>query len=172
MTQSVFSSHVVSLFALVHPHCSCFPIRRLCCLAARGYFTPLSLSTLLYNIYRAHIQGFLSLFRFSPREALRITATYLTKKKEKTGGRPAWAYCPARPPELILFFTTPLFLHFSTRTFVFHFSCISELLPIFSLGLYVLACPQEHLLSYFDSYTLSPFLKFSWCDLHVSLSVL
>ena len=49
---------------------------------------------------------------------------------------------------------------------------VSQLLPIFSLGLHVLACPQEHLLSYFDAHTLSPCLKFSWGDLHVSLSVL
>ena len=30
-----------------------------------------------------------------------------------------------------------------------------QLLPFFSLGLYVLTCPQEHLLSFYDSYTLS-----------------
>ena len=39
-------------------------------LAACGYLTPLSLGTLLYNIYRALIQGFLSLLPFSPLEAL------------------------------------------------------------------------------------------------------
>ena len=34
-------------------------------------------------------------------------------------------------------------------------SCFFQLLPFFSLGLYVLTCPQEHLLSFYDSYTLS-----------------
>ena len=77
------------------------------------------------------------------------------KKTKKKGGGPAWAYCPARPPELILFFTTPLFSHSSTWTFVFH-SPVSPTFSFFiSLGLYVLACPQGHLHSYFDSYTLS-----------------
>ena len=33
-------------------------------------------------------------------------------------------------------------------------SCFFQLLPFFSLGLYVLTCPQEHLLSFYDSYTL------------------
>ena len=47
-------------------------------------------------------------------------------------------------------------LHTDFRLSLF---CISQLLPFFSLGLYVLACPQEHLLSYFDSYTLSLYLN-------------
>ena len=34
-------------------------------------------------------------------------------------------------------------------------SCSFQLLPFFCLGLYVLTCPQELLLSFYDSYTLS-----------------
>ena len=142
-------------------------------LAARGYLTPSSLGTLLYNIYRALIHGFLSLLPFSPLEALLITATHLTKKKnKKKWGGASLGILSGSSSGAHSFLHHSFIVALLHTDFCLSLSCISQLLPIFSLGLYVLACPQEHLLSCFDSYILSPYLKFSWCDLHVSLSVL
>ena len=125
-------------------------------LAARGYLTPLSFGTLLYNIYRALIQGFLSLLPFSPLEALLITATYPTKKN---GAEASLRILSGSSSGAHSFLHHSFILALLHTDFRLSLSCISQLLPIFSLGLYVLACPQEHLLSYFDPYTLSPFLK-------------
>ena len=100
-------------------------------LAARGYLTPSSLGTLLYNIYPALIQGFLSLLPFSPLEALLITATHHTKKKKRKwgGGQPGHTvrlvlrssffsspplYC-STPPHGLLSFT---FLYLPTSPYL------------------------------------------------------
>ena len=148
---------VVNLFALVHPRsapaflhaayaggaaCAAgcpWPPNSIvvppALLAARGYL--LFLGTLLYQKYRALIQGFLSLLPFSPPlEALLFTATHAKNKKNEGG--PAWAYCPARLRSS--FFSSPL-LYLSTLPHgLSSFTSVSpQLLPILSL-LHVLAC--------------------------------
>ena len=91
-------------------------------LAACGYLPPLSLGTLLYNIYRALIQGFLSLLPFSPLEALLIHATHASLGI--LSGSSSGAHS---------------FLHHSFILALLHtdfrlsLSCISQLLPFFSL---------------------------------------
>ena len=70
--------------------------------------------------------------------------------REKLNGQ------PGHTVRLVL--RSSFFSYSSTRTFVFLRQ--SPILPFFiSLGLYVLACPQWHLLSYFASYTLSFYLN-------------
>ena len=86
------------------------------------------------------------------------------KWPKKKSEWPAWAYCPARPPEFILCFK-PLFYFPDTPTLgLWSFSPLqSPILPFFiSSGLHVLAWPQWHLLSYFASYVFSYFWILFW----------
>ena len=90
-------------------------------------------------------------------ELKRPTPPNKKKTKKIRGGQ------PGHTVRLVLrssFFSSPL-LYFRTpphglSSFTFLYLPTS---PFLFLGLYVLACPQEHLLSYFDSYTLSLYLN-------------
>ena len=150
----VFSSHVVSLFALVHPR---FAAAFLYAAYADGAAYAAGCLRLPTSIVSWH-----SPLQYIPCSYSRfLVFTPLLS---------SWGIvnsCDPRQPghtvRLVLrssFFSSPL-LYFSTpphglSSFTFLYLPTS---PFLLFGLYVLACPQEHLLSYFDSYTLSLYLN-------------
>ena len=121
-------------------------------LAACGYLTPLSLGIILYITYRARYLN-ASCLNSPPFSSWSIVHWSNPPKKMASLGILSGSSSGAHSLPLLYFRTPP---HGLSSFSLLQFPILSFFI---SLGLYVLACPQGHLLSYFDSYTLSFYLN-------------